>query len=61
MYKGWFGRTARRRCPHTTLEPVYGDAIIFESKGYRLFCLDCWRYIDGPVDLSEFRKGEPKK
>lgn len=50
-YWGYWGRTARRRCPHVALEGIYGDAII--GVGYwRLFCRDCHRFLDGPVWLS---------
>ena len=56
-YKGWFGRTARRRCPHSELGAIYGDQINFVG-GWRLQCLNCRSYLDGPVKLAEMRRQE---
>lgn len=56
-YRGWFGVTARRRCPHSDLEPIYGDEIL-RVGGWRLRCRDCRRFIDGPVRLAELRRTE---
>ena len=47
----------KRRCPHSNLSPIYGDEINHVG-GWRLFCRDCGRYIDGPVSLAESRSGE---
>lgn len=41
-----------RHCPHTHIQGVYGDAIIFISNGRRLQCMDCWTFLDGPVALN---------
>lgn len=45
------------RCPHSRLTGIYGDEINF-SGGYRLWCLDCDRYINGPVKLAKMRQNE---
>lgn len=47
----------RKRCPHSNLSGVYGDRINHVG-GWRLWCDDCRRYIDGPVSLAESRRGE---
>lgn len=56
-YRGWFGRTARRRCPHSRLVGIYGDPVNHKG-GWRLACLQCARYIDGPVMLARHRMDE---
>jgi hypothetical protein len=53
-YRGWFGQHARRRCPHSNLQGIYGDPIN-HCGGWRLFCRDCARYLGGPVELAEWR------
>lgn len=53
-YRGFFGRTARRRCPHSRLAGIYGDPIN-HCGGWRLWCHDCWMHLDGPVDLAVAR------
>lgn len=40
------------RCPHVNLQGVYGDDIHCVG-GYRLYCDDCGRYLDGPVSLAQ--------
>ena len=45
------------RCPHSRLNPIYGDAINHNG-GYRLWCRDCRRHIDGPVSLAYSRARE---
>lgn len=57
QYRGWFGRTARRRCPHAELVGVYGDEINLVG-GWRLWCKGCGCYLDGPVSLVEARSAE---
>lgn len=44
-----------RRCPHTTIHGIYGDAI--NHYGARLVCADCGRLLDGPVSLAGTRPG----
>lgn len=44
----------RLRCPHRRLVGIYGDEINHVG-GYRLQCLDCWAYLDGPVWLAKER------
>lgn len=56
-YRGFFGRKARRRCPHSNLAPVYGDMILYNNF-YRLWCRDCGRTLDGLVILASRREGE---
>lgn len=56
-YHGWFGRTARKRCPHEVLVPIYGDQINMVG-GWRLQCDDCYQYLDGPVELASLRRPE---
>jgi len=53
-YHGWFGRTARRHCPHSHLLPIWGDDVRLVG-GWRLQCVDCNQYLDGPVSLAELR------
>lgn len=48
------------RCPHTNLIGIYGDAIN-HCGGYRLWCSDCKRYINGQVDLAHIRSEEKWK
>ena len=40
------------RCPHVNLQGIYGDDIHCVG-GYRLYCDDCGRYLDGPVSLAQ--------
>jgi hypothetical protein len=58
VYRGLFGRHARRRCPHSDLQGIYGDEIA-NVGFYRLFCRACRRFIDGPVSLAQSRESEP--
>lgn len=53
----WRFRREIKHCPHSNLDPIYGDAINM-SGGFRLWCRDCRRKIDGPVALAERRKNE---
>lgn len=46
-------------CPHSDLQPIYGDRINHVG-GYRLQCRTCARFLDGPVSLAEARAGEPR-
>lgn len=46
-YRWW----NRHRCPHVVKLGIYGDSINFVG-GWRLFCPDCGRFLDGPVSLS---------
>ena len=50
-------RVRRRNCPHSTLRGIYGDEVN-HCGGWRLRCLDCRRFVDGPVALAEFRAHE---
>lgn len=54
-YRGPFGRQARRRCPHSRLAGIYGDHI-HSCGGWRLYCRDCWSYLDDPVTLADARR-----
>ena len=59
VYRGLFGRQARRRCPHSDLQAIYGDAIIHLTlDGFRLYCWQCRQMIDGPVSLADNRRKE---
>jgi hypothetical protein len=51
---------SERRCPHSNLRGIYGDEINYTPKGSRLHCLDCGRFLDGPVKLANLREGEDK-
>ena len=54
----WLDRRRRlRHCAHSSLAPIYGDAIN-HCGGWRLQCRDCGRFVDGPVQLAEFRSHE---
>lgn len=59
-YWGFFGRQARRRCPHSELSPIYGDDIN-RVGGWRLRCNGCARYLDGNVRLVFDRETEERK
>lgn len=53
----WWQFSKLAACPHSNLYGIYGDEII--AAGYkRLLCLDCNRFIDGPVMLAVLRRGE---
>lgn len=58
-YRGLFGRTARRRCPHSDLVPVTGDQSR-QASGRGLWCRGCRRRIDGPSWLPESRSEETR-
>jgi len=47
----------KNRCPHSNLEGIYGDQVN-NSGGYRLWCKDCGRLLDGPVELANKRWSE---
>ena len=49
-------RKQRKRCPHVDVIGIYGDAIN-HCGGYRNFCRDCGRYLDGQVSISVDRQG----
>lgn len=53
----WRRRRARMHCPHSNLTGIYGDLINYVG-GWRLFCEDCLKYLDGPVSLAKSREGE---
>lgn len=55
-WKLW-GRHARRRCPHSRLTSIYGDQVN-QVGGWRLYCQDCRRYLDGEVTLEMNRSNE---
>ena len=45
--------SARNRCPHSNLRPIYGDEIIFATPKFsRLQCRNRGKYLDGPVSLA---------
>jgi len=48
-------RKQRKRCPHVDVIGIYGDAIN-RCGGYRNFCRDCGRYLDGQVSISVDRQ-----
>ena len=49
----------RWRCPHSRLRGIYGDEVTFATPRFaRLECLDCGRFLDGPVKLAEMRRQE---
>lgn len=41
----------KRHCPHVHLQGLYGD-VINAVGGWRLQCVDCWTFLDGPVSLA---------
>lgn len=50
---GWWEFRRRANCPHARLRGIYGDEITFATPRFnRLQCLDCGRYLDGPVSLA---------
>lgn len=46
---GWLRK--RLHCPHRRVEGIYGDEINMVG-GYRLQCLGCRAFLDGPVSLA---------
>jgi hypothetical protein len=56
-YHGLLGRRARRRCPHSDLQGIYGDEVVAVG-WWRLWCRGCRRFVDGPVSLARSREGE---
>jgi hypothetical protein len=47
----------RRECPHERVRGIYGDEIIFGTPNFhRLQCLDCFRFLAGPVSIAESRR-----
>jgi len=52
--KWWRNWLKRRHCPHRHLRGIYGDDVN-RVGGYRLFCVDCGRFLDGPASLAEER------
>lgn len=48
----------KKHCPHSNLRGIYGDEINHTPGNRRLICLDCYRYLDGPVRLADLRKNE---
>lgn len=57
IYRGLFGRFARRRCPHSLIESIHGDEVNTVG-GWRLRCHGCRRYLDGPAVLAGARVRE---
>jgi hypothetical protein len=51
-------KRSARNCPHSNLRGIYGDEVNHTGGFYRLQCMDCWRFLDGPVVLAEMRKNE---
>lgn len=47
-------RRQQQRCPHEVIRGVYGDEIK-RCGGFRLLCVVCGRYLDGPVSLAAAR------
>lgn len=52
-YRGWFGKHARRRCPHSDL--------VITGTRQRLWCRGCRRHIDGPSSLPTSRIEETRE
>lgn len=46
------------RCPHSRLRGIYGDEINRTPEFMRLQCLDCGRFLIGPVRIAVLRKAE---
>lgn len=52
----WWQFRKRSRCPHEHVRGIYGDEIIFATPDFnRLQCLDCGKYLEGPVNISDNR------
>lgn len=56
--KWWRNWRKRVHCPHRHLRGIYGDDVN-RVGGYRLFCVDCGRFLDGPVSLADERPLKP--
>lgn len=64
----WWEFRKRSRCPHVNVRGIYGDEIIFATPNWnRIQCLDCGKFLDGPVSIAVARQsqvgstGEPKQ
>lgn len=52
----WWQFRRRSRCPHVHVRGIYGDEIIFGTPHFhRIQCLDCWKFLDGPVQIAKDR------
>lgn len=51
-------RRKRKHCPHSRLRGFYGDKANHTTGFRHLECLDCGRFLDGPVALAEARRAE---
>lgn len=49
-------RSRRRHCPHLSPRGIYGDEV--NRTKFRLQCMDCGSYLDGPVVLAKLRRNE---
>jgi len=57
----WWQFVRRSRCPHSRVRGIYGDEIIFGTPNWnRIQCLDCGKFLDGPVGIALVRAGEPE-
>jgi hypothetical protein len=57
----WWQFVRRSRCPHSLVRGIYGDEIIFGTPNWnRIQCLDCGKFLDGPVGIALVRAGEPE-
>lgn len=45
----------KRRCPHVDVRGIYGDEVN-RVGGFRLYCVDCGRLLDGPVSIAVDRQ-----
>jgi hypothetical protein len=48
LWRWWTLWKLSRHCRHDNVRGIYGDEINHVG-GWRNQCLDCWRYLDGPV------------
>lgn len=55
-------RNRWKRCPHSNLLPIYGDAVIYATPNFnRLRCIHCGNFLRGPVDLAATRAASEYK
>lgn len=51
----WWQFKKSSHCPHVDVYGIYGDEIN-ASQGYRNYCADCGKLLDGPVSISVSRQ-----
>lgn len=52
----WWQFRKRSACPHVNVRAIYGDEVTYATPDFnRIQCLDCWKFLDGPVSIAVAR------